>query len=70
MENYKELLKNILVKNYLVENFDIIITHFSFNSEGVFIRYNIYNENWDSRSEIIYNSELNAHIFENLKLEK
>lgn len=71
MKNYKELLTEIICEKAINKSDFVSIDKIIFEEKGITVYYEYYPFSSSNETEIdnlsIYNSELNAHIFESLK---
>ena len=66
MEKYKELLKKIICEKLnITDRDDLRILDYNFANLGVNVIYERYIYNWEENKDFIYNSELNAYMYEN-----
>lgn len=67
MKKYKELLKKIICERLnIADQDDLKILDYNFANLGVNVIYQRYIYNWEENKIYIFNSELNAYMYENL----
>lgn len=66
MNKYEELLKKIICANLNIhDKDDVRILDYNFGNLGVDVIYEKYTYSWEENKIYIFNSELNAYMYEN-----